>query len=139
MVWTIAINENGGIDFDNGSLRMVGTKGEIDKDEKIQSLRLRFLTQLGENNWALEDGFDYQGIFSQVPAPNEGLPITKKEVTEVNAVKTVAQDPQISPFINYINATVNDADRVGTLDLSVRAVDGTEINSEFKLGGAIFV
>lgn len=138
MVWTIAINENGGINFDNGSLRMIGTKDKLDKNEKIQSLRLRFLTQLGENIWAPDEGFDYEGVFSQVPTPEEALPISKENVLEVNAVKTATQDPDVSGLIDYISAQIDDTLREATLDITLHTTEGVELQDQFRLIGGLF-
>ena len=146
MVRTIHINPSTrGIEFENGSLRMVGTKDKLDKDEKIQSLATRFLTQLGENSWAPDEGFDYQGVLSQIPLISDRdetgrtLVVDIEKIGEVNAIKTLAQDFEISRLIDYLKITKDRATKTATIDLTCHTIEGSELKGDFRLGGDFYV
>lgn len=135
MVFTFFINKIGGIEFDaNGSIKMVGTPNKLDPEEKLQSLMLRFQTQLGENSWAPDEGFDYQGIFSQRQIFEEYQDITQEKIIQVNSTRTLSQDKQISEFIDNLEVTIDEPLKEATVDILVHTVEGKEIEGKIRIG-----
>jgi hypothetical protein len=132
LVYTIFINEDGGIEFENGSLKMVGTRDVEDIAELRQSLAMRFLTQLGEDAWHLDEGLDFFGMQMQwIDDPD--IHYTQEDTIKVNIIKCIQQDPRFLSVPDLLEVTREDEGHY-KVRIRLRTISGLIVDEDIRIG-----
>lgn len=135
VVLTILTNENGAIEFENGSLVLIGTKNVEDINEVTQAVRLGLLTQKGEDLWNFLFGLDHERIFNRWIDDPEADYIVE-EVIRLNIVEYLQQFETIADFPRRMEVEEN-KDIKRTYNLIINFTTLNQNQNEFKTRIAI--
>ena len=137
MVLTFRLDDSGDIEWidgPNGRVpRLVGTPGEIDAKEKLQSLQIRLKTQLGEQHMHPNTGLDIQGIFSQNLEAGSGL-FRVEDIIRANILKTISQDPEFKSPLAYFQIFRIKGTRDYMVELAVKTTEDEIVQVTQRIG-----
>jgi hypothetical protein len=138
MVYTYKIDPTSrGLVWEKGPngmrLSMVGQSGRVDLEEKIQSLQMRFLIQLGEIPLYPNTGFDYEGLIGEYN-DNEELTTDDEARLRAAVILTVQQDPDVVSPLLYLDVKEEPDTRTWLVRFGVKITTGEIAQIEQRIG-----